>query len=304
MIDLSVIIVSYNTKEILKGCIESLFAHLPKSYSFEVIVVDNASSDGSIETLQNLELRIKNYDIKFKIINNRENFGFSKANNIGIKEVKGRYMLFLNSDTLMHENTLDEMVKFMDENPNAGAATCKVELKDKTIDDASHRGFPTPWRAFCYFSGLSRIFPTFKIFSGYNLGYLDKNTTHEIDACAGAFMIVRKEAGKKVNWWDEDYFWYGDDLDFCYRLKQAGWKIYFVPKVSIFHYKGISGGIKGHSKEISTADVKTKKLATKARFEAMKIFYRKHYMDKYPSIITNLVMLGISLKLSFALAKI
>ena len=109
-------------------------------------------------------------------------------------------------------------------------------------------------------------------------------------------MIVRREAGEKVGWWDEDYFFYGEDLDFCYKLKQVGWKIYFIPSTRILHYKGISSGIKDHSKHLTTADPASKKRVTKARFDAMRIFYRKHYREKYPSIITGVILFGISLK--------
>jgi hypothetical protein len=164
------------------------------------------------------------------------------------------------------------------------------------IDDASHRGFPTPWNAFVHFSGLAKIFGKTKLFGGYNLGFKNFSETHEIDALAGAFMVVRREAGEKVSWWDEDYFFYGEDLDFCYMLQQKGWKIYYVPEFSVLHYKGVSGGLKKVSKDITTADSETKKRATKARFDAMRIFYKKHYEDKYPLFITRLVYTGISLK--------
>ncbi|HYM65402.1 MAG TPA: glycosyltransferase family 2 protein, partial [Candidatus Sulfotelmatobacter sp.] len=131
---------------------------------------------------------------------------------------------------------------------------------------------------------------------GYNLGYMDLSKTHVIDALAGAFMIVRRKAGEEVGWWDEDYFFYGEDLDFCFMLKQKGWKVYYVPEVSILHYKGVSGGIKKDSQKITTASKETKKFATKWRFAAMRIFYKKHYEQKYPWIVTRLVYLGIYLK--------
>ncbi len=288
MIDLSIIIVSYNTKDLLKKCIESIF-ETKENLSLEVIVADNNSQDGSSEMVSG----------NFKdvvLIKNRQNYGFSKANNIGVKKSSGKYVLFLNSDTLVHKNTLVFMVKFMDEHKNAGAATCKLVMPDGQIDDASHRGFPTPWNAFSHFSGLSKIFGKTKLFGGYNLGFMNLEKTHEIDALAGAFMMVRRIAGEQVGWWDEDYFFYGEDIDFCYMLKQKGWKIYYVPEVSILHYKGVSGGIKGVSKDITTADSQTKKRSTQARFKAMRIFYKKHYENTYPKFITKSVYLGIFLK--------
>lgn len=293
MIDLSIVIVNYNTKEFLRNCLASILSSIDGELSYEVIVVDNASTNGSPSVISNFQFQISN----FKIILNKKNLGFSKANNQGIKIMqKNRYVLFLNPDTIMQKNTIEEMVKFMDSHKDAGAATCKLLMVNGQIDDASHRGFPTPWNSFSHFSGLSKLFPKSKLFSGYNLGWMDLNMTHEIDALAGAFMLVRRKAGEDVKWWDEDYFFYGEDIDFCYMLKQKGWKIYYVPKVSVTHYKGVSGGIKSVSKEITTASAETKKRATKWRFAAMRIFYNKHYKDKYPKFITWFIYYAISFK--------
>jgi GT2 family glycosyltransferase len=291
MIDLSIIIVSYNTKDVLKECIESIYKTVG-SLNFEIIVVDNASSDGTKEEISNPKSQIPN----LKYIQNKKNLGFSTANNIGVKKASGRYILFLNPDIVVYESTLRGMVNFMQEHESAGAATCKLVMPNGKIDDATHRGFPTPWNSFAHFSGLAKLLGKAKLFGGYNLGFMDLSVTHEIDALAGAFMIVRREAGEQVKWWDEDYFFYGEDLDFCFMLKQKGWKIYYVPEFSVLHYKGVSGGLKKVSKEITTASKETKQRATKARFNAMRIFYKKHYADRYPWIITKLVYLGISLK--------
>ena len=203
----------------------------------------------------------------------------------------------------MKHEVLEAMLDFMKKTPNAGAATCLLRLQSGEIDDATHRGFPTPWNAICYFSGIARIFPKSMLFNGYNMGWRDMDKTHEIDALAGAFMMVKRKAGDEVGWWDEDYFFYGEDLDFCYKLKQKGWKIYFVPSVEILHYKGVSGGIKKESQHISKASDETKLLATNARFDAMKIFYRKHYRKSYPSIVTWIVLQGIELKRRMTLGK-
>jgi GT2 family glycosyltransferase len=287
--DLSIIIVSYNTKDFLKACVESIYK-TTQNIKFEIIIVDNASTDGTIEILKKLQTP------NFKLIENRENMGFSKANNVGVKQASGRYILFLNPDIVVYEKTLEGVVRFMDEHEGAGAATCKVMMPNGRIDDASHRGFPTPWNSFNHFSGLSKLFGKTKLFGGYNLGYLNINKIHEIEALAGAFMMVRRKAGEQVGWWDEDYFFYGEDLDFCYMLKQNGWKIYYVPEYSVLHYKGVSGGIKKASQEITTASEETKTRATKARFNAMRIFYKKHYEKPYPWLVTRLVYLGIALK--------
>ncbi len=287
MVDLSIIIVSFNTRDLTLECIRSVVRTVKKS-SYEIIVVDNDSKDDSVREIRK--------ESRIKIIENFENFGFSKANNIGVKESSGRYVLFLNSDTVVYDNTIDGMVKFMDQNKDAGAATCFVRLPNGKLDDAAHRGFPTPLRALSHFSNISKVFRNSRIFAGYSLGHLDLSKTHEIDALAGAFMLVRGEAGRQAGWWDEDFFWYGDDLDFCYRLKEKGWKIYFVPQFEILHYKGASGGIKKHSKHVSTANNETRRRAHEARFSAMKIFYDKHYRNRYPWYVRNLVLAGIGLK--------
>lgn len=290
MIDISIVIVNYNTKEFLRNCLRSIRESISSKISYEIIVVDNASTDGSPSAILNIKNKISN----IKTILNNRNLGFSKANNQAIKVAqKSRYVLFLNPDTLIEKNSIEKMIRFMDENKDAGAATCKVVMPNGKIDDATHRGFPTPWNAFCHFVGLAKLFPKSKLFSGYTLSWLDLNMTHEIDVLAGAFMLVRREAGKEIGWWDEDYFFYGEDIEFCYQLKQGGWKIYYVPQASILHYKGVSGGIKKVSKEITTASQETKKWATRQRFKAMKIFYNKHYKQQYPPFVSWMVNKGI-----------
>jgi hypothetical protein len=286
--DLSIIIVSFNTRELLLSCLESILKTVKKS-SYEIIVVDNGSSDGTVDAL--LRTSWKN----LVVIANKENLGFSKANNIGVKRAKSRYILFLNPDTLVFEGTIDGMVEFMDSQKDAGAATCFVELPNGKIDDASHRGFPTPLRAFFHLSHISDLFPKSSFFNGYHLGYQNLDKVHEIEACAGAFLMVREEAGCEIGWWDEDFFWYGEDIDFCYRLKEKGWKIYFVPDFKIIHYKGVSGGIKSISKHLSTASKQTQHRARRARFEAMRLFYNKHCRSRYPRIVNLIVDLGIFL---------
>ena len=288
-IKLSIIIVNFNTYQFLDKCLKSISENNLSENDFEVIVIDNASKDNSPVLIK------KNYP-KIILIANKKNAGFAKANNQAIRLAQGEYILFLNPDTIIPSGTLSFMINYLDKNPKVGIATCKVLLTTGELDDASHRGFPTPWNAFCQFCGLSSLFPKSKLLNGYHLGFCDLDKIHDIDACAGAFMLVRKAAGEKVKWLDEDYFWYGEDLDFCYRVKKAGWKIMFVPNVQITHFKGVSAGIKKHSQHLSTADNDTKLLATKARFEVMRIFYEKHYKDKYPIWLTNIVFAGIKFK--------
>ena len=297
-VDLSIIIVNYNTKNFLKKCLESLWDSKLGNYSREIIIADNNSTDGSLQYFETL----KQNDIK--VIRNKKNLGFAKANNQAIKKSSGRYVLFLNPDTVVQDDTLNVMIKFMDEHQGVAAATCRVQLADGRLDQACHRGFPTAWNAFSYFSGLEKIFPKIKFFAAYSQTYLPLNTIHEIDAGCGAFLMVRRQAGKEVGWFDEDYFWYGEDLDFCYRLKQKGWKIMFVPTTKIFHWKGAASGIKKHSQKVSKASKQTKIKAAKASVQVMRIFFQKHYQNKYPKFIYWLVMLGIKLLEKIRLAKI
>lgn len=285
-IKLSIIIVNFNTSELLKECLLSIRTDVPH----KIIVVDNASKDNSVAMLK------KDFP-EVLVIENSKDLGFAAANNLGVKKAKGEYLLFLNPDTLIKdENIFEVLLSEFEKDKKTAAVTCKITLPNGKLDDACHRGFPTPLNALFHFTGLSKIFPKIKFFSGYNLTYLDLNQTHEINACAGAFMLVKKEFGDKIGWWDEDYHWYGEDLDFCFRLKELGYKILYVPKVSIFHYKGASSGLKKYK-----TDRQTKRKAINSRFDVMKIFYQKHYDHKYSPFLKFLVFLAVELKRKLAL---
>lgn len=294
MTEISIIILNYNTKKITLEAIESIEKSYPKevaSGEYEVIVTDNASPDGSLEAFREYKKKTK---IKsFSVVDNGGNIGFAAGNNKGIPLAKGRYILFLNPDTVMYPQTLSVCLSFMDSHPDAGACGCRVSLPTGGIDEASHRGFPTPWNAFTHFSGLEKLFPRSKLFAGYTQGWEDLTTVHTVPAIVGAFLFVRREAGEQIGWWDEDYFFYGEDLDFCFSLWEKGWKIYYLPQVKILHYGGVSSGIKKQSQNITTANIETKKMIQNHRFEAMRIFYKKHYSKKYPQIVTWFVMKGI-----------
>lgn len=235
MFDISVIIVNYNVKELLEECILSILT-ASKNLKTEIIVVDNNSFDGSVEHLKS----------KFagnnavRIIASPINLGFAKANNLGAKESRGEYLLILNPDTILQEDTLEKSLSFYKSQPGIGAMTCKLILPNGKLDLACRRSFPTPAVAVYRILGLSRIFPTSKTFGKYNLTYLDENETYEVDAIVGAFMLIKKDVYEKVKGFDEDYFMYGEDLDLCYRIKKTGYKIYYYPETSIIHYKGES----------------------------------------------------------------
>ncbi len=294
MIEVSIIIVSYGTAKLTQEAVASIEACYPKeveSGTYEIVVSDNNSPDDTVALLKEYK---KNSSIKLLIIlDNKKNLGFAKGNNVALKKAKGKYLLFLNPDTLMRPKTIPTLITFMDQHPEAGAVTCQVDIPSGTIDEASHRGFPTPWNAFTHFSGLEKVFSHSRVFAGYTRGWENLKKIHQVPAIVGAFMLVRREAGEQIGWWDEDYFFYGEDLDFCYTLGEKGWKIYYNPTVSILHYGGVSSGIKKQSQGITTANVERKKLMQRYRFDAMRIFYKKHYMQKYPKLVTWFVMKGI-----------
>ena len=293
-IDLSIIIVNFNTHKFLIEAIKSIFSGYFPVSRLEIIIVDNNSSMLSVGLIKKFIRTLKFTNIK--LIRNSVNLGFAKANNQGIKVASGKYILFLNPDTIVSKNSLVRIVNFMGKNEKVGISTCRVLLPSGILDDSCHRGFPTPWNAFCHFSNLATLFPSSLFFNGYHLGYRNLDKIHEIDSCAGSFMLVKKEAGQDIDWFDEDYFWYGEDLDFCYRMKKKAWKIMFVPDETITHFKGVASGIKKHSQDLSLADTNTKLLATKARFDVMRIFYKKHYKDKYPAWLTFFIFAAIKLK--------
>jgi len=295
-IDLSIIIVNYNTKELLKDCLESIQTSQELT-SDEIFVVDNASSDKSVEMVK------KDFP-NVLLLSNRQNLGFAKANNQAIKKASGRYILLLNPDTKVEKNTLWEMIRFMENNPKVGVATCRVELPNCELDRDCRRSFPTPWVSFSKFSGLAKIFPKTKLFGSYQLTYLDEKKLSEVDACVGAFMMVRREAIDKIGLLDERFFFYGEDLDWCFRFKEKGWQIVYNPSVKITHYKGASSGMKHSSQHVTTATTKAKRKALIASTEAMKIFYQKHYQGRYPKVVTLLVFGGIWLLEKIRLAGV
>ncbi|OGD87149.1 hypothetical protein A2164_04280 [Candidatus Curtissbacteria bacterium RBG_13_35_7] len=285
--DLSIIIVSFNTEELIKDCLNSLKVAIT-SIKSEVFVVDNNSRDKTTNLIK------KNFSW-VKLIVNNHNLGFSKANNKALKKAKGKYILILNPDTKLMPDTIIKMINFMNNKPDAAVASCKVELPSGKLDRDCRRLFPTPWRAFTHFSGLSKIFKGSKVFDQYYIGYLSDNIEQEIDSCVGAFMLIRRSAINKVGYFDEDFFFYGEDLDWCQRFKQAGFKIFYTPITKIIHYKGAASGIKKDSQHLSKASIESKKKAIIESTHAMQLFYQKHYIGKYPRLLTWLIVASIDI---------
>jgi len=296
-VKLSIIILNYNSGHYLADCLQSISRSKLKD-NIEIIVADNASTDDSLLKIKKLKNYLKIRNLKLKIVLNSQNLGFAAGNNRGLahSHSKSPYVLFLNPDTLVSKNTLQKTINFLDKNPQASALTCKIILK-KTgqIQPECHRGFPTPWRSLCYFSGLTRLFPHSKVFAGYFLGHLDKNKTHPIEACVGAFLAVRRNVGQTIGWWNEKYFFYGEDLDFCWQLHQKNYQLFYYPHTSIVHFQGISSGIKKTSQNLSGATRSTKTKVAQASTEAMRIFYQNNLLPNYPRFTQKLVLAGINL---------
>ncbi len=287
-IDLSIIIVSFNTKDLTAQCIASLSQAITSKDRWEMIVVDNSSTDGSVQKIQSASWRTKFKIQNLTIIQNKTNLGFAKGNNIGIKKAAGRYVLLLNSDTEVPKGAIQSMLAFMDAHPEAGAATCKLVLADGSMDPACHRGFPTPWAAITYFLGLERLFPHSRMVGQYHQGYKDLSTVHEVDAISGAFFLVRRKVIDDVGLLDEDFFMYGEDLDWAYRIRENGWKILFNPLVTVLHHKKQSG--REHE------DAAIRRQTEQYFYDTMKLFYQKHYAKRYGWLLTRLILVGIKLK--------
>lgn len=280
MLKLSIVIVSYNTKNILLDCINSINQSDIDKSILEIIIVDNGSNDGTLELIQELK---KN--IKIKLIKNERNIGFGAANNKGIRQALGEYILLLNSDILLEKDTLSKQLRFAQENPIYVASTCKLILSNNKIDPACHRGFPTVWASLTYFSKLEKLLPKTKLFGQYHQGWKNLEAVHEVDAISGAFFWIKKEILQQVGLFDEGFFMYGEDLDLCLRLRQKKYKIAFYPQNTALHLKGKSGRNKI---EVENLD-NTSKAINYHFYNAMWLFYQKHYLRKYPKIINYLV---------------
>jgi len=287
MLDLAVIIVSYNTRRLLEECLASVYRS-QGDFAYEVWVVDNASTDGSADM-------VAAQFPQAHLIRSDVNGGWPYANNLGIRasfepdHQSPRHVLLLNPDTLLPPSALVDMLAFMAEHPGAGAVGPRLVRANGELDLACRRSFPTPASSFYRIYGLSRLFPHSPRFAGYNLTYVDPDQTIEVDSVVGSFMMVRREVVEQVGLLDESFFMYGDDLDWAYRMKAAGWKVYYHADVTVLHYKG-----------------EASKSSRKAHYEfyrAMRIFYEKHYRATTAPCLYWLVTGGIALRGSLAMLQ-
>ncbi len=282
VLDLGIVIVNYNTCDLLRDCLRSVYAS--QGAAFQVCVVDNASPDRSGAEMVAAEFP------QARLICSPVNGGFAYANNLGLASWawggdgvnSPRYALLLNSDTLVPPEALAHMTAFMDSQPQAGAAGPKLVLSDGTLDLACRRSFPTPQVSFYRLVKLSKVFPRSRHFARYNLTYLDPDQLTEVDSVNGAFMLVRAQVIEQVGVLDEAFFFGGEDLDWAYRIKQAGWKVYYNPAVVVRHVKRASY-----------------RQNPRAQYEferAMWLFYRKHYQAGTPGLLNALILTALALR--------
>lgn len=277
---LSIIIVNYNVRYFLDQCLSSVFT-AKKNIPVEIFVVDNNSVDGSMEMLREKYPSVTR-------IENKENAGFSKANNQAIIQSKGEFILLLNPDTVLEEETFEKCLRFMDAHPEAGGLGVKMIDGKGNFLPESKRGLPTPAVAFYKIFGLSSLFPKSKTFGQYHLGHLDDEKIHPVDVLSGAFMLLRKSAIEKTGMLDESFFMYGEDIDLSYRITKAGYRNYYFPETRIIHYKGES----------------TKKGSVNYVFvfyKAMIIFARKHFSEKNAKTLSLLIHTAIYFRAGMAL---
>jgi GT2 family glycosyltransferase len=273
--DLSIIIVSFNTKDLLVSCVESILKN-SKGVTFEIIVVDNGSKDGSAEAVKSLGARV---------IKNNENLGFAKGNNQGVNISNGRYVLFLNSDTEIHDNVLGEMVRWMDLAPKAGIATCALKNKDESLQ-ATGGYFPTLSRVFSWMTiqdlpfidNLIKPFHPYHSKSFFFKGDVFYKTKKELDWVTGAYFMIRREVLKKAGGWDEKFFMYVEEVDLCFRVKKLGYGVWYIPEWSITHLGGASS--------------KNKEFSLVSEYQGLKKFYKKHFPAWQYPILRFLLKIG------------
>ncbi len=272
-VDLSVIIVNYNTRDLLADCLRSVYASAA-SLNCEIIVVDNGSSDDSGDM-------VRQEFPQATLIRSLVNCGYGCANNLGLRQARGSFLLLLNPDTVLPESALRDMLTFMADHPDAGVAGPKLVLADGSLDLACRRSFPTLEVAFYRLVGLSRRYPSSPRYNRYNLGYLDPNEVAEVDSVVGAFMLIRRQALDQAGLFDERFFMYAEDIDLCYRIKmECGWKVYYNPKVVVTHYK-------------SQATVRRWIPMTVHFYRAMWLFHKKHYGHRTSVLLKLATAVGL-----------
>jgi len=285
-IDLSIIIVNYNTKNLLGQCLRSIYTLYPIPYTLEIIIVDNGSTDGSKEYLEKLQnsktQKLKtNKNFKIKIIKNKKNFGFARANNQGIRQAQGEYILFLNPDTIVLNNAPFKMVEWLGRHPKVGILGCQILNKEKKIC-SSGGFFPTTWRVILWMSSLDHFSPVARTFGAYHLPVSFFSAQRELDWVQGCALMARKEVLEKISGFDDSFFMYAEEIELCLRTKKVGWQVWFTPKAQIVHLG------KGKTERPILGE-----------YKSLLYFFKKHFPFWHFSVLKLLLRLGAVLRIVF-----
>lgn len=286
--DLSIVTLYYNSGQHLDHLLTSLANSQLGQYTIQTIVVNNGATDGIVARAE------KKFALQSTVnpifVYSSTNLGFSAGNNFALKQVKpqSKYILFVNDDITFFSNTVKKLLDFLNKNPQVDAATIKVILASTgKLAPETHRGFPTPWNTFWHFFGLGipKLFPKSKIFHGYLNDHQSYHKTQTIEACQGCFLVVKKQIGDILGWWNEKYFFLGEDLDFCWQLYRHRFRLYLYPHAQVIH----------HHRASSNKDRQSRLQSAYASTNAMRIFYRDNLMSQYPRPLHWLIWLGIKL---------
>jgi GT2 family glycosyltransferase len=276
---ISIIVVHYNTESLTRACLASL-PREARDMPIEVFLVDNGSSDGS-----GLRLAAEHPWVHFLRL--ERGIGFGAANNLAATRSRGRLLLFLNSDTEAQNDCLRRVADFIEGNPRVALAGCRLVKGDGSLDSACRRSFPTPGVSLWKLLGLNARFPNNRVFAAYDLRYMPRDLRYQVDSLVGAFLMARRES-LPAGPFDEDYFFYGEDIDLCYTVKERGWEVWYLGDIFMLHHKGGT----------------TNKRAPWVIFhfhDSMRIFYNKHYRRRYSRLVTCLVFAGIYLRMAVML---
>jgi GT2 family glycosyltransferase len=286
MAQLDVVILNYNRGDLLRVCVSSVLQSRSE-HTINAWVVDNASTDDSA-------MIVAREFPSVQLVRNQHNSGFAAGNNLALQRIlddhSSDFVMLLNNDTVVEPDALDLLVDYLEQHGDVGAVGPKLLLLDGSLDLACRRSFPTPEISFYRMTGLSRVFPNSPRFGRYNLSYLDVDTETEVDALVGAAMVLRTDVVREVGLLDEAFFMYGEDLDWCYRIKSFGWRIVYYPRAVIHHHK-------------RAASTRRAIPSIRAFYDAMRIFHRKHYAQRTLAPLNWLIELGITVKEWWSLAR-
>jgi GT2 family glycosyltransferase len=286
MAQLDVVILNYNRGDLLRVCVSSVLQSRSE-HTINAWVVDNASTDDSA-------MIVAREFPSVQLVRNQHNSGFAAGNNLALQRIlddhSSDFVMLLNNDTVVEPDALDLLVDYLEQHGDVGAVGPKLLLLDGSLDLACRRSFPTPEISFYRMTGLSRVFPNSPRFGRYNLSYLDVDTETEVDALVGAAMVLRTDVVREVGLLDEAFFMYGEDLDWCYRIKSFGWRIVYYPRAVIHHHK-------------RAASTRRAIPSIRAFYDAMRIFHRKHYAQRTLAPLNWLIEVGITVKEWWSLAR-